>query len=173
MSLAPAVGKIGDHFARSLEHAVRRTQPIEHWVIESALPAATCKALAAALPVTRLFFSPENRARFPVADDIASAFQCRATVREIEEFCGIELRGASLRIEQGAGVGVPSGALFAMQVDLVEGRAGTAMIVAGRGAGHAAKPSPLEATTRSLVIEYVAPDWTARHELAFPKRPVG
>jgi hypothetical protein len=171
MSLAPAVGKIGDHFARSLEHAVRRHQPIEHWAIEDALPAATCKALAAALPATRLFFSPENRARFPVADDIASAFQCRATVRQIEEFCGVELRGASLRIEQRLRGDEPSGALFAMRVDLSEVHAGAAIIVADAASRHA--PTLLGATGRSLVIGYVAPDWPARDELAFPMRPVG
>jgi hypothetical protein len=172
MSLAAAAGKIGDHFARSLEHAVRCADPFEHRRIEDALPPATLKALAA-LPAAPglLFFSPENRARFPVVDDVASAFQCRATVREIEELCGIALRGALLRV--GCGRGAETGAgLFAMTVRLSEDDAGSGIIVVA-GAGRGAKPLPLGHDERALVIAYVPPDWRAREELSYPDRPVG
>jgi hypothetical protein len=171
MSLAAAAGKIGDHFARSLERAVRYAHPFEHRRIEDALPSAALKALAA-LPATRsLFFSPENRARFPVADDVASAFQCRATVREIEELCGIALRGALLRIGCGRGAETEAG-LFAMTIRLAEDAAGSGVIVVA-DAGRDAKLPPAGHAEHALVIAYVPPDWRARDELSYPDRPVG
>jgi hypothetical protein len=92
-------------------------------------------------------------------------------VREIEEFCGIELRGASLRIEHRTGsqeAAETGGKLFIMHIDLVGPRAGSGMIVV-------ADPKQVSAggARRALVVEYVTPDWRARGELAYPERPVG
>jgi hypothetical protein len=171
MSLAAAAGKIGDHFARSLERAVRYAHPFEHRRIEDALPPATLKALGALPAAPSLFFSPENRIRFPVVDDVASAFQCRATVRELEELCGIALRGALLRI--GCGRGAETGAgLFAMTIRLSEDDAGSGVILVA-DAGRGAKPHPIGHDERAIVIAYVPPDWRARDELSYPDRPVG
>jgi hypothetical protein len=185
MSLCASAAKIGDHFARSLERAVRATQPFEHWRIEDALPLATCKALVALPPSraerrneSRFLFSADNRGRFPVVDDIAAAFQCRATVRELEELCGAELRGSSLRIEYRPETDgfrpEPDAELLTMLVGLSEKHIGAGLIfVPGRDAAAKFDRQPIEGFGRSLVVNYVKPEWRARHELAYPNTPVG
>jgi hypothetical protein len=180
MSIAAAAGKIGDHFARSLERAVRSSDPFEHWLIEDTLPPATCKALVA-LP-SRLFFSAANRARFAAADDVASAFQCRATVREIEELCGVNLRGTSLRIESCLGddefcaeshadIGAKR---FTMLIRLSEGQVGSGIIfVPASGTARKLDYRHTAGVQRALLVEYVTPDWGAPDELCYPETPVG
>lgn len=37
---------------------------------------------------------------------------------------------------------------------------------------HGFAPRPITGLRRSLIINYVGPEWRARHELAFPERPV-
>jgi hypothetical protein len=38
---------------------------------------------------------------------------------------------------------------------------------------HAFAPRPIRGIRRSLIVNYVKPEWRSRHELAFPDRPVG
>jgi hypothetical protein len=176
MSLAAAAGTIGDHLARSLERAVRGGHPFEHWLVEDALPPATCTALVALPPP--LFFSPENRRRFPAVDDVASAFQCRATVREFEELCGIDLRGTALRIAYGRSGDEPRGDIgvkrFTMLIHLSEGQVGSGIIfVPAAGDRHGVEHGAIEGAQSSLIVDYVMPSWRARDELAYPDKPVG
>jgi hypothetical protein len=37
---------------------------------------------------------------------------------------------------------------------------------------HGFEPRPIRGVRRSLIVNYVTPEWRARHELAFPDRPV-
>jgi hypothetical protein len=38
---------------------------------------------------------------------------------------------------------------------------------------HGFERRPIEGVRRSLIVNYVVPEWRARHELAFPDRPIG
>jgi hypothetical protein len=37
---------------------------------------------------------------------------------------------------------------------------------------HGFEPRPINGVRRSLIVNYVTPEWRARHELAFPHRPI-
>jgi hypothetical protein len=106
---------LGDRFARSLAAAQRSEAPFRHWLVEDVLPEEACAAIRA-LPFapppivdtkgkrethnsTRLFFSAENRARFPVCGAVAEALQQGAVVDRLEALCDVTLRGRFLRIE--------------------------------------------------------------------------
>ncbi len=100
---------------RALGEAVQSERPFRHWTLQSVLPSETCQAvleLPFAIPdmdsiagrresinAQRSFFSAENRARFAVCDAVAQAFQAPQTVTLLAQRCGIDLRGAFLRIE--------------------------------------------------------------------------
>ena len=45
--------------------------------------------------------------------------------------------------------------------------------VPGRDTWHGFTRRPLPATRRTLIVNYVKPEWRSRHELAFPTTPVG
>ncbi|MFC4486642.1 hypothetical protein [Tepidiphilus baoligensis] len=106
---------MADHVRRALAAAHREDNPYPHWILRDVLPLQTGKALAE-LPLTppapgdiqgrretindkRIFASEENRARFPVLDDLARSFQEQATVAALEAQCGCSLEGGFLRIE--------------------------------------------------------------------------
>ena len=38
---------------------------------------------------------------------------------------------------------------------------------------HGFRPRPITGVRRSLIVNYVTPEWRARHELAFPETPIG
>ncbi|MBM3647610.1 MAG: 2OG-Fe(II) oxygenase [Alphaproteobacteria bacterium] len=50
--------------------------------------------------------------------------------------------------------------------------AGVAFIP-GKNTWHGFEPRPIVGIRRSLIVNYVVPDWRSRHELAFPDRPIG
>jgi hypothetical protein len=47
------------------------------------------------------------------------------------------------------------------------------MFVPGADTWHGFEPREIQGVRRSLIINFVSSDWRARHELAFPDRPVG
>jgi hypothetical protein len=98
----------------SLVEAHDGASPFRHWRFHDALPASVTAAIAtlpfppprAAAPgrreivnSTRIFFSTENRADFPVCRDIAAALQGRAVADGLETLCRTDLAGSFLRIE--------------------------------------------------------------------------
>jgi len=106
---------IAAQFARRLAEAAGGEHPYRHWLIADVLPAPVAGAVTA-LPfappdigdtkgkrethnTTRIFFSAENRAAFPVCAGIAEAFAGRPVVTALEQRCGIALAGSFLRIE--------------------------------------------------------------------------
>ncbi len=46
------------------------------------------------------------------------------------------------------------------------------IFVPGQGTWHGFKKRPISGVRRSLIVNYVTPEWRARHELAFPDMPV-
>lgn len=112
MTTAP---QIAETFVHGLQASAKRSTPYPHWLLEDALPADTASAIRH-LPfkpapvvetkgkretnnVSRTFFSEENRARHPVCDQLARAFQSGATTDAIERACGTKLGGSYLRVE--------------------------------------------------------------------------
>ena len=46
------------------------------------------------------------------------------------------------------------------------------IFVPGADTWHAFGPRPIAGVRRTLIVNYVVPEWRSRHELAFPDRPV-
>ena len=56
----------------------------------------------------------------------------------------------------------------------VEGRFDAALLfVPGADTYHGFRRRPIAGVRRTLIVNYVGPEWRARHELAFPETPVG
>lgn len=47
------------------------------------------------------------------------------------------------------------------------------IFIPGGDTWHGFKRRPILGVRRSLIVNYVGPEWRARHELAFPDRPIG
>jgi len=212
--------RVAQSLARAVAGAVRRDAPFRHWLPSDILPEGMCAALTA-LPIappliadtlgkretnnaSRSYANAENRARFPVCEDLAQALQDGPALRAIEKTCGVGLGGTNLRIEYcqdsdgfwlephtDIGVkkltfliylsGGPGSA--GLGTDLMDPQGnvlGTApyapnrglIFVPGADTWHGFKRRPIPAVRRSLIVNYVGPEWRARHELAFPDRPV-
>lgn len=102
-------------FLSSLDHSDSSPYPFLHWLLNRALPDRTCKGIdalpASPPPVedtlgkrethnsTRLFFDEAQRAAYPVCDELATALQSTAVVRQLEALCDVALAGSFLRIE--------------------------------------------------------------------------
>lgn len=52
-------------------------------------------------------------------------------------------------------------------------RNGALIFVPGPSSWHGFAPRPIEGRRKSVILNYVAPEWRARDQLAFPDRPVG
>lgn len=213
------VAEVTTTLLRSLDAAQEGTTPFRHWCFADALPAGAVAAIVA-LPFapppaaapgrreiinsTRVFFSAENRARFPVCRDIAAAMQGRAVVDRLEMLCRTDLAGSYLRIEycqdtdgfwlephtdigaklftmliylstEGASEGwgtdlmSPAGEVLAS----VPYRANSGLIfVPGSNTWHGFRKRRIDGVRRSLIVNYVKPEWRSRHELAFPDRAI-
>ena len=207
-------------FARTLDRARTQTQPFGHWLLDDALPPEVAHAIPA-LPISppeigdtlgkrethnskRVFFSAENRARFPVCESLSSALQNPATIGRLKALTGVDLRGHFLRIEycqdrQGfwlephTDIGAKR---FTMLVYLSEtsdaGDWGTdiydaslkhlgqapggfnkgLIFIPGHDTWHGVEKRSYNGVRKSIIVNYVVPDWRSRHELAFPDRPV-
>jgi hypothetical protein len=47
------------------------------------------------------------------------------------------------------------------------------IFIPGHDTWHGFRKRPIEGVRRSIIINYVKPEWRSRHELAYPDRPVG
>lgn len=211
---------IQESFLASLSASRLAPAPYRHWLLEDALPPAAGDAIAA-LPwvapdrsetygkretnnASRSYFSVEHRAEHPVCEQVAQAFQSRAVTGALEETCGIDLTGTSLRIEycqdkdgfwleSHTDIGVKK---FTMLIYLsrdpgaedwgtdimdrdgrVLGRAPYAfnkglIFVPGAETWHGFAKRPINGIRKSIIVNYVGPEWRARHELCFPDAPV-
>lgn len=106
---------VASAFLASLEEAERVERPFVHWLLAEALPVRTAAALAA-LPfdpppgarfdgrreannASRVYFSPQVQARFPVCRSLAEAFRDPRVVAALEVMTGARLAAGRLRIE--------------------------------------------------------------------------
>lgn len=196
-------------------------QPFRHWLLDNILPGDVCSgidAIAVAPPKiddtlgkrethnsTRLFFGAENRARYPVCDALAAAFQSLDVVERIELLCETKLRESHLRIEycldtdgfwlephtdigaklftmlvylssepgsEAWGTDILDTSLNVVATAPYERNAGL-IFVPGSDTWHGFRRRPIDGVRRSLIINYVKPEWRSRHELAFPDRLAG
>jgi hypothetical protein len=103
------------HFLDCLARAVHVREPYDYWLLDDVLPGAVIDAIAA-LPVpppqdcvfngrresnnsTRVYFSPENRAKFSVCQDVAEVFADPVVVAALEKATRTDLSKGHLRIE--------------------------------------------------------------------------
>lgn len=105
--------------ARSLldcfDRATHVRQPFDYWLLDHALPEATLDAIVA-LPYappagalfngrreannsTRVYFNPENQARYPVCREVAEAFRSPEVMGKLYAVTGRDLAPGALRIE--------------------------------------------------------------------------
>ncbi|MCB1548502.1 MAG: 2OG-Fe(II) oxygenase [Hyphomicrobiaceae bacterium] len=114
--LEPVDGEaVVQSFLSCLQRARHETKPFDFWLLEDALPIEDANGIVA-LPfappaeilfngkretnnATRVYFTPENQARFPVCARVAAGFDDPRVRRTIEESTGTDLTGTRLRIE--------------------------------------------------------------------------
>jgi hypothetical protein len=216
----PQASAITDHLLRSLAASPPRQTPYRHWLPADMLPAETCQAvlhLPFAAPdiddtqgrrethnSLRCFFSPENRAQFPVCDAVAESLRNPALVETFEQSCGIDLRGSFLRIEYcqdregfwlephtdiGAKLltlliylSVHPDAeswgtdIYDTEQRLVATLPGTfnsgLLFIPANDTWHGFHKRPITGIRRTLIVNFVIPEWRSRHELAYPEEPV-
>jgi len=106
---------VADAFLDSLARAKHVPAPYDHWLLDRVLPEADVSAIEA-LPFlppqeavfdgkreannsVRVFFNPENQARFAVCRRVAAGFLDPRVLRAIEQKTGANLSGSHLRIE--------------------------------------------------------------------------
>lgn len=110
-----SAGQIAPHLIDAFARATHCRTPYDHWLLSDVLPPATAGAivdLPHAPPASmqfdgrresnnamRVYFTPENQARFPVCGATAAAFRSDAVRGEIARMTGADLDGAKLRIE--------------------------------------------------------------------------
>ncbi|MDE2030444.1 MAG: 2OG-Fe(II) oxygenase [Alphaproteobacteria bacterium] len=99
----------------SLNRAAHIKEPYDYWLLDDALPATTCDAVAD-LPFappsgatfdgrresnnsTRVYFTPENQSQFVVCRDVAQAFGNAGIIAALERTTGTDLSCGALRIE--------------------------------------------------------------------------
>ena len=151
---------------------------------------------------SRVFINPELRKQHSVMDTVARTFQDPKVVSAIEKKLGINLEGSSLRIEYCQDKDgfqlephkdIPE-KLMTMQIYLADDpKLGTDLydkdqqfyssVMAKKGTGmvflpktenswHGFEKRPIDGIRRSLIVNYVTPEFRAKHELAFPDCPI-
>lgn len=106
---------VAGSFLACLAAARHRTSPYDHWLLEGALPDGYCDEIAG-LPfrppeveafngrrethnALRVYFNPENQARFGICRRVVDGFQNPEVRKTIEEVTGADLSDGKLRIE--------------------------------------------------------------------------
>ena len=150
----------------------------------------------------RIYFNGALRSRFPAVQALADAFQSPAVVGTLAAICQAKLGGANLRmeycldtegfwLEPHTDIGAKR---LTMMVYLTagEGPWGTDLydqqqrwqstapspfnsgliFIPATDTWHGLERRPIHDVRRSLMINYVGPEWRAREELAFPESPV-
>jgi hypothetical protein len=150
---------------------------------------------------TRIYFDARNLVRYPVMRWVGEALQSRAVVACIEQVCRATLAGTFLRIEYAldfdgfwlephTDIGVKKLTCF-VYLD-GDGDLGTDIyadpqtfvrrvpfiansaiaFVPAHDTWHGFAPRHIAGLRRSLIVNFVGPEWRAREQLCFPDRPV-
>jgi hypothetical protein len=207
---------------KSFRESKHSTAPYNNWVLDEVLPEATARALLDLpfpAPViddtggkrdthnsTRVFFSEENQAKYPVCKALAEALQHPDTVAAIKEATGADLDGSSLRIEYAQDrdgfwlephtdigpkritflhylIDLPGAETLGTDIyedDETNTHAGTSpaafnqafVFVPAKNTWHGFEKRTIPGIRKSLIINFVGPEWRNRQELAFPNDPV-
>jgi len=108
-------GPSASHFITSLDASKHVREPFNYWLLENALTDELIDGIVS-LPYEpprdplfvgkreannskRVYFNPENQARFPVAAEVAETFRNPHVVRRLEQLTGQSLAEGALRIE--------------------------------------------------------------------------
>lgn len=106
---------IASALLNSIETSEKHPKPYPHWFLTKCLPADVAEEITA-LPfpapalggvsgkrelhnATRKYFDAENRAKYPVVEAFAEAFQSRPVTDRIARYFGTKLGGTYLRLE--------------------------------------------------------------------------
>lgn len=109
------LSEAGAHFKACLDRARHISQPFNHWLFDDALPERVIDGIAQ-LPFdppsgavfdgrretnnsTRVYFNPENQARFGVIAETVEVFRTPQVVSRLESLTGRDLGEGALRIE--------------------------------------------------------------------------
>ena len=104
-----------ESFLACLKNAQHETWPFDYWLLENPLPKGYCDDIAN-LPfpppegavfngkretnnAMRVYFTPENQAKFEACRCVVQGFQDRSVKKAIEEVTGTDLSDGHLRIE--------------------------------------------------------------------------
>lgn len=110
-----AANPVADSFLACLARSRHETWPFDFWLLDGALPNEDVEAIAG-LPIPppsdavfngrretnnsqRVYFTPENQAKYPVCRRVVQGFQDPKVRRTIEQVTGTDLSNAHLRIE--------------------------------------------------------------------------
>lgn len=207
---------VAETFLASLASARYECEPYDYWLLERMLPQATLKELQA-LPfeapdsatfdgrresnnATRVYFTREAQARYPVVREMADAFRNAETVQALEKATGADLSTGQLRIEyciDSDGFWLEphtdiSVKLFTMLIYLSEdpalADAGTdiyddtpehnlvasapyeanagLIFIPGKKTWHGFGKRPIKGVRKSLIVNYVTPQWRDTWELS-------
>ena len=203
-------------FLDCLERARHEAWPYDYWLLERALPERDIDAIAS-LPfapptglafngrretnnATRVYFTPENQARFPVCRRVADAFKQARVIAAIEALTGADLSDTRLRIEYcqdtrgfwlephtdiavkkftmliylsddpalaNAGTDVHEGPPdFRYVTSAPYGKGKGLIFIPGDNTWHGVGKRPIEGVRKSIIVNYVAPEWRDTWELA-------
>jgi hypothetical protein len=214
--------EIREQVIRSFRGSARHTKPYSHWVLDDVVPLASARAvteLPFAAPViddtggkrdthnsTRIFFSRDNQAAYPICAAFSEALQHPDAVSAIKEVTGADLDGSSLRIEYAQDrdgfwlephtdigpkritfihylIDLPGAETLGTDIyedDDAHTHFGSSpaafnqgfVFIPAKNTWHGFEHRPIPGIRKSLIINYVGPEWRNRQELAFPDRPV-
>lgn len=206
----------GQHFLGCLDRCKAVTSPYNYWLLDDAFPMRVIDGIAG-LPFappggavfngrretnnsTRVYFNPENQAKFPVCREVVDVFQSPVVQKRLTQVTGRDLSAGALRIEYCQDVDgfwlEPhldiSVKLFTMLVYL-SGEpelydAGTdvydaspehklvatapyeknkgLIFIPGTDTWHGFTKRPIKGVRKSIIVNWVTPDWRDRWELA-------
>ena len=138
----------------------------------------------------RVFLSPAFQAEHPVARAVAAAFQEPETIGVLEARTGASLSGHYLRIEycrakvftmliylsaspEAENWGTDIYDAQMQHVGRAPGGYNKGLIfIPGVDTWHGVEKRAFSDVRKSLIVNYVVPDWRSRHELAFPDETV-
>jgi hypothetical protein len=199
-AMADLAAETADSIRASLSAAARYEEPYWHFYADDLLPWALVETLTA-LPIeapdpscffgkredqnaTRFYVNAATMRRFPILARLAEALQSKRVVGEIAALCRAPLEGTRLRLEYAVDCDgfwlKANGRRILEQIFTTRRlhkrapfrRNGALMFVPGGTTWHGFEKRPIAGLRRSLILNYVGPQWRERGQLAFPNRPV-
>lgn len=208
--------KVAETFLTCLGKSGHKTSPFDHWLLENPLPGNLCDEIIN-LPFAppegalfggrreinnklRVYFTPENQAKYDVCKQVVEGFKDPCLIMAIEKTTGTNLSRTRLRIEycqdnEGFWLEPHTDIFvkkFTMLVYLSDdpglANAGTdihegppdfryvhsapygknlgVIFIPGKNSWHGVGHHPVKGIRKSIIINYVAPQWRDAWELA-------